>query len=134
EHPLPSESRHHEDTGQASEQQPDREQKLVAEGKSATPVRGSKLADVGGHDRNFAAETDALYEAHRLQGPQVPGERASETHDREQDQGVDGAGNTSDRFCEPAEQDRADDLADVTDGDELTDVGRLEFPEADQHR
>ena len=134
EHPLPAEMRHHPERGQADRHEPDRKHQLVEQHEAAAILRARQLADVGRGDRHLAAEADALQGAEPEQRVVVPGERADEAHHPEHRDRADHRRHAAVALADPAEQQGADQLADIAGRDHEADVRAGELPHRHQHR
>src|SRR5207248_9387436 len=92
------------------------------------------LADIGRRNRHFAPEAESLDEAEDQHRVVAPGERADDAEDREYADRPDRGRNAADALCEPAKEDRADELAGEAGGDEQADLPRRKLPHADEDR
>jgi hypothetical protein len=73
-----------------------------------------------------------LQEAEHQHGGAAPGEQAGDVHGDEQHDGDQQGGQAADLLGDPAEQDGADQLAEVAGGEDEPDPGRGEVPFLDQ--
>ena len=115
---APAVERDEEVAGEAGEQQTDREDELVEQEEPAALLRADELVDVGRGDGDLAAGADALEEAEDQHGGAAPGEQAGDVHRDEQHDGDEQGGQAADLLGDPAEQDRADELAEVAGGED----------------
>ena len=125
---APAVERDEEVAGEAGEQQPDREDELVEQEEPAALLGADELVDVGRGDGDLAAGADALEEAEDQHGGAAPGEQAGDVHRDEQQDGDQQGGQAADLLGDPAEQDRADQLAEVAGGEDEPDPGGGEAP------
>ena len=131
---APAEERDEEVAGEAGEQQPDGEDDLVEQEEPAALLGADELVDVGRGDGDLAAGADALQEAEHQHGGAAPGEQAGDVHRDEQQDGDQQGGQAADLLGDPAEQDRADQLAEVAGGEDEPDPGGGEAPFLHQRR
>src|SRR6185437_9469611 len=80
EHRLPAPMRDDEIGDAGDEDEAYREPELEAEPVAAAMRGFGELADIGSEDRDFAAEAEALDDAHPEQGVVIPGEGAGDAH------------------------------------------------------
>ena len=125
---APAVERDEEVAGEAGEQQADREDELVEQEEPAALLGADELVDVGAGHGDLAAGADALEEAEDQHGGAAPGEQAGDVHRDEQHDGDQQGGQAADLLGEPAEEDRADQLADVAGGEDEPDPGGGEAP------
>ncbi len=138
EHRLPAPIRHGVNADQRTHRQADREHHLHRQREATAALGLGKFVDIGGHQRDLAAEADALDEAQPPHLVVGGGEGASEAAEREDQQRHDHRIEPAPALGQPAEGDRADQLPGEPHGDEradhLRDLRRVEMPDADQRR
>src|SRR6185503_12323808 len=101
----------------------------------AAAMRGlGEFADIARHDRDLAAEAEALDRAHREERPVIPGEGAGDAHHRVDDQRVAEDRHAPITLAEPTEDDRAYKLADIAGADQRAARGEGEVPGRYQYR
>src|SRR5665213_3060772 len=120
--------------GVAGAEQSDGKDHLIGQERAAATFGAQDLADIGRGHRDLAAEADALDEAAPEELLVAVGEGAGEAH-----HGIDRDGelrrpHAADALGEPAEEERAERLAEIGDTDERADFLRRNGPGARDRR
>ena len=121
EHPLPAPIWHDVDADERTDRQADREHDLRRKRKATAALSLGEFIDISRHQGNFAAKADALDEAQPPHLVVGRGEGASEAAQCEDQQGDDHRIEPAPALAEPAECDRADELAGEADRDQRSD-------------
>jgi hypothetical protein len=126
--------RHHIDADQRHRDQPGREQHLNGHREAAAVLGVREFVDIGGHQRDLAAEPDALDEAQPKQHGVTLRARARQRAQRKDQQRGQHRAPPPPMFGDPAERDGADQLPEEADADQRADLLRRQMPQADQRR
>ncbi len=114
--------------------EPDRKDHFIQQEESSAPARLRKFADVSGRNRHFAANADALHKAADEQRGETSGERTAQRHHGHDRDAGRGAADPSEFFGQPAEQQRADKLPDITGPRSEAALPRGNVPQPNQNR
>src|SRR5579863_772405 len=131
-HPAPAEMRDDPGAGHADSKNANGKNNLVEREEASTIVVAGNLADIGGCDRHFASEADALHET----GPEhlivILRDGADEAHRGKQGDTDAHDWNAAKTFRSPTKSKCADRLTDKAHGKQFADLSRRYFPGFDQ--
>jgi hypothetical protein len=134
EHPLPAEARHDDRTGDGAGRKAQGKDDLIGDERAAAPLGTQNLADIGGGDRDLAAEADALDEAEPEQLVVIRGKGTSEAHQAIKRDGQPRRRHPPNPLRQPAEEQSADRLTEIGDADQPADALRRDMSIPHQHR
>src|SRR6266516_4722577 len=119
---------------QRGDQDPDRKDRLEDEDEAAALLGLGELVHIGEGDWDLAAKSDALDEAKNHERIGVPRKGAGDAQDRDHPDRPGQRPQPPKSLGNPAEEDAADHLSDITARDQEADLRRAHVPQAYQHR